>query len=198
MGTAARRGARAASAPRDGGELTGGMGKTHKYKQSSEGGGKRRRNNKKQNLRKKKKTKSYSKESRTAALNSTQSEDLNQSVNSICRELRKMNTSQVIVKAKLRRDEKRITKDINGLCKDLEDMFKKKTNVMEEEKECFAKVENLAPNIEELTISNENYEPGFRFTRDQQKKFTHKLKIFRRSKYQMTARAAAHQIDWDE
>merc|ERR1739838_970262 len=158
MGTAARRGARAASAPRDGGELREGMGKTHKYKQSCDGGSKKRRNNKKQNLRKKKKTKFYSKESRTTAQNSTQSEDL------------------------------------NGLCKDLENMFKKKTNVMEEEKECFAKVENLAQNIEELTISNENYEPGFRFTRDQQKKFTHKLKIFRRSKYQMPARAAAHQI----
>merc|ERR1712212_89096 len=152
-------------------------GKTHKYKQSSDGGSKKRRNNKKQNLRKRKKTKFYSKESRTAALNSTQSEDLNQSVNSICRERRKMNTSQVIVKAKLRRDEKRITKDINGLCKDLEEMFNKKNNVMEEE-ECFAKVENLAQTVEDLTISNENFEPGFRFTRDQQKKFTHKLKIF--------------------
>merc|ERR1739838_1172745 len=118
MGTAARRGARAASAPRDGGELREGMGKTHKYKQSCDGGSKKRRNNKKQNLRKKKKTKFYSKESRTTAQNSTQSEDLNQSVNTICRELRKMNTSQVIVKAKQRRDEKRITKDINGLCKD--------------------------------------------------------------------------------
>merc|ERR1739838_543916 len=100
MGTAARRGARAASAPRDGGELTGGMGKTHKYKQSCDGGSKKRRNNKKQNLRKKKKTKFYSKESRTTAQNSTQSEDC---VNTIRRELRKMNTSQVIAKAKQRR-----------------------------------------------------------------------------------------------
>ena len=47
--------------------------------------------------------------------------------------------------------------------------FPEETN--EDEEEGIATVENLSKNVSDLIISNENNEPGFRYTRWQQRKF---------------------------
>ena len=128
--------------------------------------GKHRKRNKVQNLRKKKKVKSRNKEK-------TDDVSVERKVNTICEEFKNISTSQAIVKNKLKRDKRRLDKDMSGLCKDLKKLLKSSKNSCDEENNetCFPVIENLSKNVEDLLISNENYEPGFKFTRWQQKKF---------------------------
>ena len=147
------------------------MGKTlknHTVKPS-----KHRKRNKVQNLRKKKKVKSRNKEKPEVSVD----RNLKQKINTICDEFKNISTSQAIVKNKLKRDKRRLDKDMSGLCKDLKKMLKssEKHSKDESDEECFPVIENLARNVEDLLISNENYEPGFKFTRWQQKKFQQKV-----------------------
>eukprot|EP00092_Neocalanus_flemingeri_P021711 GFUD01023549.1.p1 GENE.GFUD01023549.1~~GFUD01023549.1.p1 ORF type:complete len:160 (-),score=47.93 GFUD01023549.1:596-1075(-) len=148
------------------------MGKTiknHTVKPS-----KHRKRNKVQNLRKKKKGKCRKKEK----LEDSEDTNVQQKVNDICDEFKKISTSQAIVKNKLKKDKKRLEKDMGRLCKDLKKMLKSgdKQTKDESDEECVAEVENLSKNIEDLIITNENYEPGFKFTRWQQKKFQLKVR----------------------
>ena len=79
------------------------------------------------------------------------------------------------MKAKHRRDQRLLDRNVKDLCRDLDKMFQKSSNneaeKEAEEEECFAAVENLSKNINDLIITNENHEPGFRFTRWQQRRF---------------------------
>eukprot|EP00090_Calanus_glacialis_P032581 TRINITY_DN53983_c0_g1_i1.p1 TRINITY_DN53983_c0_g1~~TRINITY_DN53983_c0_g1_i1.p1 ORF type:complete len:160 (-),score=48.34 TRINITY_DN53983_c0_g1_i1:97-576(-) len=147
------------------------MGKTlknHTVKPS-----KHRKRNKVQNLRKKKKVKSRNKEKPEVSTD----KNLKQKINTICDEFKNISTSQAIVKNKLKKDKRRLDSDMSGLCKDLKKMLKssEKHSKDESDEECFPVIENLSRNVEDLLISNENYEPGFKFTRWQQKKFQQKV-----------------------
>merc|ERR1712059_197317 len=140
----------------------------------------KRRNNKAQNLKKKKMRRAKAieeegrKERELKKVCDPDEEDL-------CKSLRKVSvpiisTTQAVFKAKLREeDQKRVNKDLKSICKDLENML---SHNQEDEKdqECFAEVENLSKNVEELLIGTENYEPGFRFSKWQQKQFLKQIK----------------------
>ena len=162
------------------------MSKVHK------GRNKTRKSNKEKNLKKKKKAKFKSKDKSY----NEKCQDSEKAVNSLCYEFQKLNKSKVaspqqIIKAKHRRDQRMLDRNVKGLCRDLDKMFQKTsnnegTNKEKEEEECFAAVENLSKNISDLIITNENHEPGFRFTRWQQRRFqqvTRRQKI----KYQYKA-----------
>ena len=99
-----------------------------------------------------------------------------QSLKLLCEEFSKLNhtaSTRDIVRAKLRRDRRSLDKDLKDLCKTMNSMCNKDETKEEEEEEeeCFAEVENLAKNVNDLIISNDSFEPGFRFTRWQQRKF---------------------------
>ena len=98
-----------------------------------------------------------------------------QSLKLLCEEFSKLNhtaSTRDIVRAKLRRDRRSLDKDLKDLCKTMNSMCNNKAETKEDgEEECFAEVENLAKNVNDLIISNDSFEPGFRFTRWQQRKF---------------------------
>merc|ERR1712107_933648 len=83
-------------------------------------------------------------------------------------------------RAKHRRDNKQFQNNVNDLCDDLDQMCKKHDDDDDDdsdaEEECFAEVETLSRNINDLIISNDNNEPGFRFTLSQQKKFQQNIR----------------------
>ena len=147
------------------------MGKT--IKKVSVKPSKHRKKNKVQNLRKKKKSKNKNKD-KSEALSDR---DVKLKISNICDDFKNISTSQAIVKNKINRDKKRLDRDMSGLCKDLKKMLKSTEKHTEDEsdEECVAVVENLSKNIEDLIITNENFEPGFKFTRWQQKKFHQKV-----------------------
>merc|ERR1712241_1542088 len=93
------------------------------------------------------------------------------SLNLKFRKLKATATPQAIVRAKLKRDQRLLEKDMKDLCKDVKKLFKSSEDTNEEEEEGVATVENLSKNVNDLIISNENNEPGFRYTRWQQRKF---------------------------
>jgi len=134
---------------------------------------KHRKRNKVQNLRKKKKTKSRNKEKPEVLT----VKNFRQKISNICDDLKNISTSQAIVKNKLKKDKKRLDRDMSGLCKGLKKLLNstEKQSKDESDEECVALVENLSRNVEDLVITNENYEPGFKFTRWQQKKFQQKV-----------------------
>ena len=65
---------------------------------------------------------------------------------------------------------------MKDLCKDVKKLFKSGEETNEEDEEGIASVENLSKNVSDLIISNENNEPGFRYTRWQQRKFLQKVR----------------------
>ena len=93
------------------------------------------------------------------------------SLNLKFRKLKASATPQAIVRAKLKRDQRLLEKEMKDLCKDVKKLFKSSEETNEEEEEGIAVVENLSKNVSDLIISNENNEPGFRYTRWQQRKF---------------------------
>ena len=93
------------------------------------------------------------------------------SLNLKFRKLKPSATPQAIVRAKLKRDQRLLEKEMKDLCKDVKKLFKSSEDNNEEEEEGIAAVENLSRNVSDLIISNENNEPGFRYTRWQQRKF---------------------------
>jgi len=143
---------------------------------------KHRKRNKVQNLRKKKKVKSRNKEkSNTLAYR-----NLKQKVNIICEEFKKISTSQAIVKSKLKKDKRKLDRDMSLLCKDLKHLNTSTAPNDDdcEDKTCFPVIENLSKNVSELLISSDNYVPGFKFTRWQQRKL-HKRVLERQIKYNL-------------
>ena len=98
------------------------------------------------------------------------------SLNLKFRKLKASATPQAIVRAKLKRDQRLLEKEMKDLCKDVKKLFKSGEETNEEDEEGFAAVENLSKNVSDLIISNENNEPGFRYTRWQQRKFTQKVR----------------------
>lgn len=140
---------------------------------------KHRKRNKVQNLRKKKKVKSRNKEKKE----STNDKTLKQKVNSICEEFKKISTSQAIVKNKLKKDKKKLDKDISGLCENLQLLKTSNNDIPEGDDEtCFPVIENLSKNVAELLINTEDYAPGFKFTRWQQRKL-HRRVLERKIQY---------------
>ena len=134
-----------------------------------------RKKNKEKNLKKKKlaKFKRSSEHSRVKE----KKHQSNKIVTSLCVGLEKsvkLASPREIVRAKHRRDNKQFQNNVNDLCDDLDQMCKKHDDDGEEE--CFAEVETLSRNINDLIISNDNNEPGFRFTRSQQKKFQQNIR----------------------
>ena len=93
------------------------------------------------------------------------------SLNLKFRKLKASATPQAIVRAKLKRDQRLLEKEMKDLCKNVNKLFKSSKETNEEGEEGFAAVENLSKNVSDLIISNENNQPGFRFTRWQQRKF---------------------------
>ena len=102
------------------------------------------------------------------------------SLNLEFRKLKATATPQAIVRAKLKRDQRLLERDMKDLCKDVTKLFKTSLGVEDEkeqeEEEHFAEVENLSRNVEDLIISNDNPEPGFHYTRWQQRKFLQKVR----------------------
>jgi len=141
---------------------------------------KHRKRNKVQNLRKKKKVKSRNKEK----TNSNTDRNLKQKLNTICEEFKKISTSQAIVKNKLKRDKRKLDKDMSYLCEDMKQLNTSTTQKDDDgnDETCFPVIENLSKNVSELLISSDNYEPGFKFTRWQQRKL-HKRVLERQIKY---------------
>ena len=145
----------------------------------------KKKSNKEKNLRKKKKAKFKSRESKGDTIQK------GHVMQTLCHEFKKLNykaSPQQIVRAKHRRDERMLKRDMKDLCKDLKSLCNKdeenKDSDDGEEEECFAAVENLAKKVDDYLIINENSnnEPGFRFTRWQQRKFhqnirKHKYKV---------------------
>jgi len=97
------------------------------------------------------------------------------SLNLEFRKLKATASPQAIVRAKLKRDQRLLERDMKDLCKDVTKLFKTSNKEEEEEEEHFAEVENLS-NVEDLIISNDNPEPGFHYTRWQQRKFLQKVR----------------------
>ena len=140
-------------------------------------GRKKCKKNKEKNLKKKKKAKMKSNSSDQEIFRSKRMRENErktaQSLKTLCHEFRKLNhtaSTRDIVQAKQRRDRRVMDKELKDLCKNMKSMCNKESIVSDEE-ECFAKVESLAQNVSDLIISNDNFEPGFRFTRWQQRKF---------------------------
>ena len=142
--------------------------------------------NKEKNLRKKKKEKSkrrrnesdINSESDSAAPSTKTSEQ--KSMSSVSREFMKLKataTPQAIVRAKLKRDQRLLERDMKDLCKNVTKLFKTMPDDEKEheEEEHIAEVETLSKNVGDLIISNDNPEPGFHYTRWQQRKFLQKV-----------------------
>jgi len=141
--------------------------------------------NKDKNLRKKKKEK-FKRKYRDQA----QEEDLcavsnqksdHKSISSLNLEFRKLKataTPRAIVRAKLKRDQRLLEKDMKDLCKDVNKLFKSSDETTEDKEgeEDFAAVEDLSKNVSDLIISNDNPEPGFQYTKGQQKRFLQKVR----------------------
>ena len=142
--------------------------------------------NKEKNMRKKKKEKLKKKlknqEQEDSDSTSTTKRSDHRSINSLNLRFKKLKataTPQAIVRAKLKRDQRLLEKEMKDLCKDVKKLFKTSADSSEdkdEEEEGFAAVENLSKNVNDLIISNENPEPGFQYTRWQQRKFLQRVR----------------------
>ena len=137
-----------------------------------------RKKNKEKNLKKKKLAK-FKRSSEHSCVKEKKHQS-NKIVTSLCVGLEKsvkLASPREIVRAKHRRDNKQFQNNVNDLCDDLDQMCKKHDDDDDDgEEECFAEVETLSRNINDLIISNDNHEPGFRFTRSQQKKFQQNIR----------------------
>lgn len=138
---------------------------------------KKSKKHKERNLKKKKKEK-FKRKERSATDKSGDTTTVVQSLSTLCQQFKKLNQTaspQEIVRAKHKRDQRRLDREMKDICKMMvkQELTKTKDHDSgeEEEEECFAAVENLSKNINDLIITNDNLEPGFRFTRWQQKKF---------------------------
>lgn len=140
-------------------------------------GQKNRKKNKEKNSKKKKraKFKSHNPDQEVFGKNKEASKKTALSLKVLCEEFSRLNhtaSTRDIVRAKQRRDRRVLDKDLKNLCKTMNSMCHKEETKEDEEEECFAEVEDLAKNVNDLIISNnDNLEPGFRFTRWQQRKF---------------------------
>jgi len=143
---------------------------------------KQRKGNKARNLKRKKKNKAKNKkENESVAMNEKQFE---YNMMSMCKEFKKVCTSKAIVANKLHREKRKHDRDMSELCKDLKYLLKsnlKSDNVIssadaDSEDVTYPVVEDLSKNVQDLIISNENFEQGFRFTRWQQKKFFQRIR----------------------
>ena len=135
--------------------------------------------NKDKNLKKKKKEKFRRKlKTKEDSLHAKTNDRSVSSLNVEFRKLKASATPQAIVRAKLKRDQRLLEKEMKDLCKDVKKLFKSSdgTSESKDEEECFAEVENLSKNVSDLIISNENPEPGFHYTRWQQKKFMQRVR----------------------
>lgn len=147
---------------------------------------KKAKKNKEKNLRKKKKEKSKrrrkesdKKSESDSAAPSIKTSD-HKSISSVRRKFMKLKataTPQAIVRAKLKRDQRLLERDMKDLCKDVTKLFKTMPDDEKEheEEEHFAEVETLSKNVGDLIISNDCPEPGFHYTRWQQRKFLQKV-----------------------
>lgn len=145
-------------------------------------GQKNRKKNKEKNSRKKKraKFKSHNPGQEVLGKNKEASKKTAQSLKVLCEEFSRLNhtaSTRDIVRAKQRRDRRVLDKDLKHLCKTMNSMCNKDETKVDEEEECFAEVENLAKNVNDLIISNDSLEPGFRFTRWQQRKFHQNVRM---------------------
>jgi hypothetical protein len=123
-----------------------------------------RKTNTERNLRKKKKLKVKDK-----SIEKAKTRDLNQKIENICDDFKKISTTQAIVRHKLRKDEKRLKLEMRVICQGLESLLDKKEDT-EEETEEVAVVEDLSSQVEDLMISPEELQAsGFRFTRRQRR-----------------------------
>ena len=141
-----------------------------------------RKGNKARNLKKKKKSKAKNKkENGSVAMSEKQFEHR---MMAMCKEFKRVCTSKAIVTHKLHREKRKHDRDMSELCKDLKYLLKfnlKTDNVVssadvESEDVVYPVVEDLSKNVQDLIISNQNFEPGFKFTRWQQKKFLQKIR----------------------
>jgi len=153
---------------------------------------KNRKKNKEKNSKKKKraKFKSHNPDHEIFGARKETKKKTAQSLKILCEEFSRLNhtaSTRDIVRAKQKRDRRVLDKDLKDLCKTMNSMCNKKEETKEEgEEECFAEVENLAKNVSDLLISNDNFEPGFRFTRWQQRKFHQNVRM-QKIKYKYTA-----------
>ena len=153
---------------------------------------KNRKKNKEKNSKRKKraKFKSHNPDQETFGTRKEAKKKTAQSLKILCEEFSKLNhtaSTRDIVRAKQKRDRRVLDKDLKDLCKTMNTMCDKKEETKEEgEEECFAEVENLAKNVNDLIISNDNFDPGFRFTRWQQRKFHQNVRM-QKIKYNYTA-----------
>ena len=102
--------------------------------------------------------------------------DLQLKMKNMCRDFKMINTTQAIVRQKLRRDEVQLKKDMKSICKDLERVLDTKVDQEDSDQLEVAVVEDLACKVDHLMISQEELtKPGFVFTRWQQRKFMERL-----------------------
>ena len=149
-------------------------------------GQKNRKKNKEKNAKKKKRAKFKSSTSDLDCLVGGQkpkreaTKKTAQSLKILCEEFSRLNhtaSTRDIVRAKQKRDRRVLDKDLKDLCKTMNSMCNKEETKEDGDEECFAEVENLAKNVNDLIISNDNFEPGFRFTRWQQRKFHQNVRM---------------------
>ena len=153
------------------------MGKHNKGTGGSSSKKTKSKRHKERNLKKKKKEK-FKRKERNAIEKPGDKTTVVQSLRTLCQQFKKLNQTaspQEIVRAKHKRDQKRLDREMKDICKMMVKQELTKTKEPEsgeeEEEECVAAVENLSKNINDLIITNDNLEPGFRFTRWQQRKF---------------------------
>ena len=162
------------------------MGKPNKGTGGSSNRRTKSKRQKERNLKKKKKEK-FKKKERCALADSVDKSGDNatvvQSLRTLCQQFKKLNQTaspQEIVRAKHKRDQRRLDREMKDICKMMvkQELTKAKEpeSEGENEEECIAVVENLSKNIEDLIITNDNLEPGFRFTRWQQRKFQQNIR----------------------
>jgi len=153
-------------------------------------GQKNRKKNKEKNSKKKKraKFKSHNPDQEVFGKKKEASQKTAQSLKVLCEEFSRLNhtaSTRDIVRAKQRRDRKVLDKDLKNLCRTMNSMCNKEDTKQDEDEECFAEVENLAKNVNDLIISKDNLESGFRFTRWQQRKFHQNVRM-QKIKYNYT------------
>ena len=147
------------------------MGKKVKNYSVSKSAKRGRKSNAEKNLKKKKKLKSKEK-----SLARAETKDLQLKMKNMCRDFKMMNTTQAIVRQKLRRDEKQLKNDMKSICKDLERVLDTKDDQEDVDQLEVAVVEDLACKVDHLMIGQEELgKPGFVFTRWQQRKFMERL-----------------------
>ena len=144
--------------------------------------------NKDKNLKKKKKTKHktklYSVDSRTHCVKDPQKYSCSKfakDLSSLCQQFKIFNQKAAspkdIFRAKHLRDQKLLNNDVDSICDNFEQLCggtSETNNVNNKEEECFAEVENLSKNVNDLFISTDNLQPGFQFSSWQKKKINYR------------------------